>query len=560
MIFLICWCNRKPEYVAVYQIEIGCQALRYPPRKPAWRALAETFPDSKASVIRVNGGPLYFSRVLKSLPGAEMTWARPSQCLLCIFSRSLRQSTSKRRFHVSPIRPNRPGKQHNGKAEIRIRPQELKQYTKQELKALRRKYTPSQIAAIEAGEAAVKPYHLATQAARRKDPWALRYLDDLAKIDPVADSPIRAPYENSDPRQRFMTGDELSKELANVGDNAISGGRVIKESSARRRMRSEDEELKHEEAEVARLEAEVSASSGARDLEGLFDDTAVKGVRFTESADNPSSPETGEGSRFLNPRPWMGDVRITVGKEEAERNPRSALAPELFRPGEPNLEPAPKKKKKATDGTQPVEEPSPALVRLMQMTGYNRQQIQQLRVKTVVQHNITNQTRMGKVNKIYMLSIAGNGNGLIGVGEGKSEEIGDAALQAQYRAIRNMRPILRYEGRTIFGDVKGKVGAVELELSARPPGGLDISPEAKQRANLSITGFGLRCQQYVWEIARCAGISDLAARVYRSRNPMNTVKATIEALIKQKDPEDVARARGRKMVDVRKVYYSGLVT
>ena len=26
-------------------------------------------------------------------------------------------------------------------------------------------------------------------------------------------------------------------------------------------------------------------------------------------------------------------------------------------------------------------------------------------------------------------------------------------------------------------------------------------------------GFGLRCQQYIWEICRCAGISDLAARV-----------------------------------------------
>jgi small subunit ribosomal protein S5 len=70
-------------------------------------------------------------------------------------------------------------------------------------------------------------------------------------------------------------------------------------------------------------------------------------------------------------------------------------------------------------------------------------------------------------------------------------------------------------------------------------------------------GFGLRCQQYIWEICRCAGIYDIAARVTRSRNPMNTVKATIKALMSQKDPEDIARARGKKMVDVRKVYYAG---
>ena len=40
---------------------------------------------------------------------------------------------------------------------------------------------------------------------------------------------------------------------------------------------------------------------------------------------------------------------------------------------------------------------------------------------------------------------------------------------------------------------------------------------------------------------------------------MNTVKATIQALMKQRNPEDVARARSRKLVDVRKVYYGGNV-
>lgn len=58
-------------------------------------------------------------------------------------------------------------------------------------------------------------------------------------------------------------------------------------------------------------------------------------------------------------------------------------------------------------------------------------------------------------------------------------------------------------------------------------------------------------------MCRCAGISDLAARVGRSRNKMNTVKATLEALLSQQLPEDVARARGRKLVDIRKVYYAG---
>ena len=51
----------------------------------------------------------------------------------------------------------------------------------------------------------------------------------------------------------------------------------------------------------------------------------------------------------------------------------------------------------------------------------------------------------------------------------------------------------------------------------------------------------------ILEICRCAGIHDLAARVGRSRNPINTVKATFEALTSQ------------KLVDLRKVYYDGQV-
>lgn len=38
---------------------------------------------------------------------------------------------------------------------------------------------------------------------------------------------------------------------------------------------------------------------------------------------------------------------------------------------------------------------------------------------------------------------------------------------------------------------------------------------------------------------------------------MNTVKAAYEALMSQRNPEEIARARGKKLVDVRKVYYSG---
>ncbi|KAG5986196.1 hypothetical protein E4U54_005556 [Claviceps lovelessii] len=60
-------------------------------------------------------------------------------------------------------------------------------------------------------------------------------------------------------------------------------------------------------------------------------------------------------------------------------------------------------------------------------------------------------------------------------------------------------------------------------------------------------------------MCRAAGIHDIHARIPRSKNPMNSVKAAYEALTNQLDPEEIAIGRGKKLVDVRKVYYGGAV-
>lgn len=76
------------------------------------------------------------------------------------------------------------------------------------------------------------------------------------------------------------------------------------------------------------------------------------------------------------------------------------------------------------------------------------------------------------------------------------------------------------------------------------------------QANSTI-GFGLRVSHRFFEIARAVGIQDLAAKMPRSRNPMNSVKACYNALMNQPDPEQIAIGRGKKLVDARKVYYGG---
>jgi ribosomal protein S5 len=49
------------------------------------------------------------------------------------------------------------------------------------------------------------------------------------------------------------------------------------------------------------------------------------------------------------------------------------------------------------------------------------------------------------------------------------------------------------------------------------------------------------------------------AKVIGSTNPMNVIKATFEALKLQRTPEEIARMRGKKIVDVASTYYGGVV-
>jgi small subunit ribosomal protein S5 len=148
---------------------------------------------------------------------------------------------------------------------------------------------------------------------------------------------------------------------------------------------------------------------------------------------------------------------------EALADPRhSAIMPDL-----PRLE---NRMARQTRRLSTEEEEDPRQKRLLQYLGWDKQKLRSIRVKTLVTHSVTNQTRMGKIRSLYYLTIAGNQDGLLGVGEGKSVEPEEGRKQSIMSAIRNMRPVPRYENRTTFGDLERKVGATKVQLFARPPG------------------------------------------------------------------------------------------
>lgn len=147
-------------------------------------------------------------------------------------------------------------------------------------------------------------------------------------------------------------------------------------------------------------------------------------------------------------------------------NPKS---PPTYVPGHP-LQPLPLMEDPFSTNSDADNATVPWMREVGRKIGFSEEQVARLRHRILVSHRVVNQTHMGKIQKIYSLAVAGNGNGLVGIGEGKATEFEDSHRMATYMAVRNLEPIPRYEERTIFGDVQVKIGAVELGLYSRPPG------------------------------------------------------------------------------------------
>lgn len=174
---------------------------------------------------------------------------------------------------------------------------------------------------------------------------------------------------------------------------------------------------------------------------------------------------------------------------------------------------------------------------LARATGLTTREIKALIQRPLVTRRVVNQTRKGKQASMYTLAVVGNGNGMIGFGEGKHTEQVTATRKAVTQAVKNMEFVQRYQNRTIYGEFDYKFHAVQLRLRSRP------------------AGFGLRANHFIYEICRCAGITDISAKVWGSRTGMNVVKAMFEALRAQKLPSTIAKERGRKIVDLEQTYY-----
>ena len=100
--------------------------------------------------------------------------------------------------------------------------EQFPKYTQEEIDHLRTIYSPAQIAALEAGEAAIDPRDLTVQGRLRVDPYTMPYIDDFAESQPIIDKRVKN-QEAPDPMARFMNMDEFTADLVEWADKFQEG-------------------------------------------------------------------------------------------------------------------------------------------------------------------------------------------------------------------------------------------------------------------------------------------------------------------------------------------------
>jgi small subunit ribosomal protein S5 len=129
------------------------------------------------------------------------------------------------------------------------------------------------------------------------------------------------------------------------------------------------------------------------------------------------------------------------------------------------------------------------------------------------------------------LTVVGDGSGRVGFGFGKAREVPVAISKAMAAARKNLVHVsLRKD--TLHYSVRGVHGATRVLMQPDSDG------------TGVIAGGAMRA------VLECVGVRNVLAKSYGSRNPINVVRATINALSAVRSPDEIAAKRGKSVEEI----------
>jgi small subunit ribosomal protein S5 len=151
--------------------------------------------------------------------------------------------------------------------------------------------------------------------------------------------------------------------------------------------------------------------------------------------------------------------------------------------------------------------------------------------KLVAVNRVAKVVKGGRQFGFTALTVVGDGKGKVGFGYGKAREVPAAIQKAMQAARRNLQPIpLRKD--TLHYAQSGSHGATRVYMQPASDGtGI-------------IAGGAMRA------VFECAGVRNVLAKSYGSRNPINVVRATMNALQDMRSPDAIAAKRGKALADL----------
>jgi small subunit ribosomal protein S5 len=155
-----------------------------------------------------------------------------------------------------------------------------------------------------------------------------------------------------------------------------------------------------------------------------------------------------------------------------------------------------------------------------------------LKEEAVVRINrVAKVTSRGKRFSFSTIVVVGDGMGHVGVGLGKANEVISSISKAKDKAKRNIFKATIING-TIPHKIVGRFGASRVLLKPAAP------------------GTGIIAGAPVRAVMEQVGVNNILTKRYGSSNPMNIVRATINALENLQDAVTIANKRGIKIKDV----------